>query len=1040
LEAGGRELTSIFRTATTQDFANLYGQTESGQTAFFGANAAEGVDWGLMRFAMRSAAENDAFERMLEQGERPSRTMTEDEWRQSDMYREGIQFDPNKPAYELAALAEAHDQRVRRDAILDDYQGPGQVPLSLGGQFLGGLADPLNFITGVGLAGKAQKLFRGIDTISDIGRMSYRSTFAYEAAENALLIAASEPAIVHSMQQEGSTATMDDVLNDVLIGGAIGGTLGIGRKWLGAQRVAMHERNAAENGVIKALVELDASGTLRDIDIAQPAAGSRILQAARDAREKFSFRNMSEEVGFTNPRDFVRKVLREPINTIRETLSAGKRQFDEALTRARESRLANLSADDRARFDNFERAYSEFMRDLHGMSSRNASRVLDRLKKKLTKLRDAYTASPTVKSVWEHGGPEIDRALPEGAGEAPGPVSRETRPEAGGQPESGPIVAEAAPERPALEAPREAGDVHAPVEEGRVGLEDEPIHQPEQITPGQPKSDPLLDALNVTEARIAEAEAQIRAKAEQRSSISFNMARPEERRFILDFLKQFSRYTNRDKNVANYVVWDKVAKELKIVRLDKEGLGDRFFAIAGPERSNKMQYARNLYHALKRGYFSKTDITRMWDEHRSQYRTDYVDWTSPDYMRPGVEIEHLDSLEAVNEQMPRKKFASRNTIEEGDLLVLDWGGEYGTFEARVLKRIDKGDLKPDGKKYQNGGFLVRTPDGSERMVKDGSSVEIVPEDAIIEGEGGNRLRNVEMMNLVEAVKAEQQKKMEALGLHMNNDGTFPKRAQLTADEYADLLNRLSSQRNPDGVSNYRIARERRLAPIEMYFNRVAGEVRQMLGDMSNREVDDWLSEEIHPVLERASEIINRLGGKKNLSDADLELLNKARRDYQYADMIEEITDGVIVDRMREMGGVTPNRDRKHNVNRDSRGRVLNDDGGEARFDPVGENDFDPYTGGFIPPDDVSSPHKPSSALDEERLREAARAAAEERLGRKEADLDMELDERADAVYESYINDEMARNGLDPEVAQRVVEAEDRIKAMQDAVDTIWREC
>ncbi len=107
---------------------------------------------------------------------------------------------------------------------------------------------------------------------------------------------------------------------------------------------------------------------------------------------------------------------------------------------------------------------------------------------------------------------------------------------------------------------------------------------------------------------------------------------------------------------------------------------------------------------------------------------------------------------------PRKKFASRNTIEEGDLLVLDWGGEYGTFEARVLKRIDKGDLKPDGKKYKNGGFLVRTPDGSERMVKDGSSVEIVPEDAIIEGEGGNRLRNVEMVNLVEAVKPNSRKR------------------------------------------------------------------------------------------------------------------------------------------------------------------------------------------------------------------------------------------------------------------------------------------
>lgn len=1031
---------SIFRTATTQDFNNLYGRTSQGGAKFFTCNIAEGVDWGHMRFAMQADREQDAVERMKKEGVDPFHCMSQDEWKQSEYYREGIEFDRSMPMYEAAALAEAHDQRIRRQAILDDYQGPGQTVMSLGGQLIGQLLDPLNFVSGAGIASKCSKLLRGFSMAEDITKASWRSAFAYEAAENAFLIAATQPFIVRSMQREGAVVDMDQVFTDILVGGVIGGTFGLGRKWLAGRKASFQEQHALENGVVRAIAAFDEGGSLRDLDVARPQSGLRVMDMANAARSEFSFRKMADDMGVTRPRDYIHKIFSKPFATIRETLSSAKRQFDEAWRRAQEMNGEHMSKAKKDLFQAFEKEYSKFMQNLHGMDASGAMRVLNRLKSKLKKMREAWESSVSVRSVWEQEGPEVKDRLesgPERPGAAPEPEARTVGPDEV-------IEAQAAPERAAIGPAREAGDVHAPVEKGEVEIEPEAEpRQPRQIVdPVDEDTKGLMgEALAMFEARIAEAEAQIRLKAEGKSSVRFATdACVAERKFIFGFLRQFSFYSNIEEGVANYVVWDRVAKELKIIRLDKEKLGKRFFAIAGPQHNMKWAYAQNLYQALKRGYFSPQDLIRMWDEHYRKYQTLYVHRGDPDMMSSGARHERrsvgddvvgarqseMVLRKGVNIKSPEHTRVTRNSIEEGDIVVLEWGGKYGTFEAVVVRRVDKGDVNRKGETHKTSGFMVRMPDGQEKFLKDGERVELVRDD-IIYDENNVRMRNPDHVNLIEAVREAQRAKMKSLGLKENADGSMPKRSELTQAEYQDVVAKLARKRSKEGFPSRHVAAQRTVRSVDSMVHRLTAEKRLEFADMSTLEIEDWMTDELFPALEAARETIKELGNKKNLSSVDAKRLAQARQNYMRLDLFEEIADNILVERSRKFGDEKPVRGQAKRV----------DENGHPLYDPYGEVDGDPYSGAFIPPDNPSSP-RPRSRDAESLAR--ARAEAEANLSRSERDLDADVDERADAVYEAYMTDPDSIRDVDPDLAREVIELEERGKAIVEAVDTIWKEC
>ena len=162
--------------------------------------------------------------------------LSEKDWKASEWYRPGIEYDINMTPVRAKIMAETYDQRRQREALIQAgdkaYGAVGRIA-GFGAMMLGGLPDPINFIPFAGgaiKAGTAAKTairmgenawLAGIGTGAKVGLIE-------GAAGGALSAAATMP----QLKREGEDIGFADALVSVAMSAGIGASLGaVGGGW-----------------------------------------------------------------------------------------------------------------------------------------------------------------------------------------------------------------------------------------------------------------------------------------------------------------------------------------------------------------------------------------------------------------------------------------------------------------------------------------------------------------------------------------------------------------------------------------------------------------------------------------------------------------------------------------------------------------------------------------------------------------------------------------------------------------------------------------
>lgn len=217
---------------------------DSGGIGFWSAVAEHvgtGLDFGTTVFAKTWLAEGRAA---LAMGvEQANKQITADEFKASPYYRVGMEHHEGMTEMEAAAMAELHDDRIKRDMMLGEYTGEHQMAAALLGMMAGGMVAPENWLPigrlfkGASIAERAAtQASRGV--LATIGKR-----MAVAAGENAAITAAVDPFIFPLLDEQGYDVHTSDILADVGAAAAFGAAFGMPLGAIEARGLkGMHER------------------------------------------------------------------------------------------------------------------------------------------------------------------------------------------------------------------------------------------------------------------------------------------------------------------------------------------------------------------------------------------------------------------------------------------------------------------------------------------------------------------------------------------------------------------------------------------------------------------------------------------------------------------------------------------------------------------------------------------------------------------------------------------------------------------------------
>lgn len=257
---------------------------------YLGAKLSRGFDWTMTGRVLDNErilrAEEDAYGPAQYQGgisdevhmaesmagvdlsETSRPILTEDAWKTSPWYREGIQYDPSMSPVRARLLAENFDNRRYRDSLIERSPSRvGRSALGFGAELLGNLPDPINLLP-LGVAGKG---------------LSWGKTLLYGAAENAAVTAAQDALVMPSLRKAGEDVGWEDAALDVIFGAGIGGLFGFVGKGLHDYRVSRLRKRMA-------LQDRDTLGRAMELSLDQAAAGDPVDVASvlRGERERLA--------------------------------------------------------------------------------------------------------------------------------------------------------------------------------------------------------------------------------------------------------------------------------------------------------------------------------------------------------------------------------------------------------------------------------------------------------------------------------------------------------------------------------------------------------------------------------------------------------------------------------------------------------------------------------------------------------------------------------------------------------------------------------
>ena len=187
--------------------------------------------------------------------------LSREEWEASGLARPRLQWQEGMTRGRAEAMARIADERAYRETLMA-ARDPGALDIALGfgGQMLGSIPDPVNFVP---IAGPLSRGLRGVGAARSaavlaapgVGASALRGVV--DAVGGNVLAA---PLVYASQEQFGEEITFDRVLMDLAVGAAVGGAFG------------------TVGGLISRRVQPDAMASVRVLDMA-----ARDLAAGRTA-------------------------------------------------------------------------------------------------------------------------------------------------------------------------------------------------------------------------------------------------------------------------------------------------------------------------------------------------------------------------------------------------------------------------------------------------------------------------------------------------------------------------------------------------------------------------------------------------------------------------------------------------------------------------------------------------------------------------------------------------------------------------------------
>jgi len=144
---------------------------------------------------------------------------SEEEWKSSEFFREGLKFDQGMTEGQARLLAERFDQ-IRRHEDLMSRTSLGGTALGFGGYLVGSIPDPINFIPWLGLVKKAKQV-QWLIKANTRGKRALKGV-----AEGAVGAIAFQPLYVKERGAYQEEYDIQMALMDITLSAGIGGAFG----------------------------------------------------------------------------------------------------------------------------------------------------------------------------------------------------------------------------------------------------------------------------------------------------------------------------------------------------------------------------------------------------------------------------------------------------------------------------------------------------------------------------------------------------------------------------------------------------------------------------------------------------------------------------------------------------------------------------------------------------------------------------------------------------------------------------------------------
>ncbi len=284
-------------------------------------------------FAGEGSLAQDIQASNVEKQERRGKRLSEDEWKTSDSFRQGLIYHDTMTESSAKTLADIQDDRQERQLVMSKATGL-QTVAGFGVGFLSGVVEPKNLLSGVAAAlitGGA-----GI-IIPSIGRTiavnTVRGAVVRGGAEGVVAAALTEPSNIESSKIVQGDYTMADSILNITLGAILGAGIGGGVKKIqlrGEAKVTAREAELAEAYKAEtqglAVKEFDTAlgqtvqgaavdvKAVRQIDNAEISTKAR--QKLRDAEDTIEPQELDNTI-----RDASLEVDQAPIRTLQNDIS-----------------------------------------------------------------------------------------------------------------------------------------------------------------------------------------------------------------------------------------------------------------------------------------------------------------------------------------------------------------------------------------------------------------------------------------------------------------------------------------------------------------------------------------------------------------------------------------------------------------------------------------------------------------------------------------------------------------------------------------------